>query len=178
MTESKSEASEAPKPKSKKGMILAILGAVVILAAGGGASFFFMRAKAATGIEGAQKPGGKAAKGGAEGSKGQPKADSHGVLALEPFIVNLAGDDGERYMKCTMRLVLDHFEAAEKAKADDLTITRIRDAMLGILSSHSFDQVATADGKESLRQEVRKRLNGILGEGEVTEVYFTEFIVQ
>jgi len=165
-------APEAAAPKKKgKGLLFIIAGVVLVAAAGGG--FFLLRPKAKS--EGAAA----AAEHGGGGHGEAAKApEARGVVSLEPFIVNLADAEGDRYIKCTMRIVLDSREAAEAVRADELSVTKIRDRMLTLLSSKSYGQVASAEGKETLRQEIQKQIDPVLATGKVSEVYYTEFIVQ
>ena len=53
----------------------------------------------------------------------------------------------------------------------------IRDVVIGALSDKRFEEVATQLGKEKLKQEINDLMNEVLEEGEVDEVFFTEFIV-
>jgi flagellar FliL protein len=161
------------KKKGKKGLLFILIGAVVLLGAGGGGAFYWMSRGGGKGPEKAVAEGEQGGPGGAERGGGR-----HGVLSLEPFIVNLADPEGDRYIKCTMRLVLDRPESAEAVKSDELAITRIRDRVLTLLSSKAFAQVATPEGKESLRKEIQTSVTSVLQSVEVSEVYYTEFIVQ
>ena len=163
-------APEAAAPKKKgKGLLFIIAGVVLVAAAGGG--FFLLRPKAKP------KDAAAAAEHGGHGEAAKAP-EARGVVSLEPFIVNLADAEGDRYIKCTMRIVLDSREAAEAVRADELSVTKIRDRMLTLLSSKSYDQVASAEGKEALRQEIQKQIDPVLATGKVSEVYYTEFIVQ
>ncbi len=177
MAEADAEAAP-PQEKSKtgkKGLVLALVGVVVLLGAGAGGAYIWMS-------KGSGKPAAPAAPAGegAHAGKGEAKekGGSHGVLSLESFIANLADPEGDRYIKCTMRLVLDRAEAAETVKSDDLAITRVRDRVLTLLSSKTFAQVATTEGKESLRKEIQEQVSSVLHDAAVSEVYYTEFIVQ
>ena len=164
-------APEAAAPKKKgKGLLFLVAGVVLVGAAGGG--FLLMRPKGKAEGASAAAHG----EGGEHGAAASPEA--RGVVSLEPFIVNLADAEGDRYIKCTMRIVLDTKEAAEAVKADELSVTKIRDRMLTLLSSKSYSQVASAEGKETLRQEIQKQIDPVLAKGKVAEVYYTEFIVQ
>jgi flagellar protein FliL len=180
MAEATAEAVPATaKKKSPVRLVLILVGAVVLLGGGAAGAYLMLSHKGGGAHEGKAAEE-KAAEGKASEApaKGEGAGESYGVLSLEPFIVNLADDGGDRYVKCTMRLVLDHQAVADAAKTDDLTITRIRDRVLTLLSSKAFAQVATPDGKESLRKEIQAQVNTILKSASVTEVYYTEFIVQ
>jgi flagellar FliL protein len=94
------------------------------------------------------------------------------LVPLETFLVNLAGVRGGRLLKVTMSLEVDSVDVqneVEKRKAE------IRDTILILLSSKSFDQVSSKDGKDFLREEVRDTLNSFLTKGKVKSVLFTEF---
>jgi len=57
-------------------------------------------------------------------------------------------------------------------------LPQIRDLLLTLLSSKTFDEVRTAEGKQQLREEIIARVNQVLDRDVVKAVYFTEFIVQ
>ena len=170
------EAAEAaPKKKSKMGLMLIVL-IVLVLGGGGAGAFFFMKSKGDTSKEasaGKEVGGATHAKKGEDGKEAEP-----GVLSLESFIANLADPEGDRYLKCTLRLEIDHRESAEAIKANDLVITKIRDRILTLLTSKTFAQIASADGKDTLREEIRKQLDPLLLGGHIEGVYYSEFIVQ
>src|SRR5439155_8418122 len=145
---------------------------VLVLGGGGVAAFVLLRPAAASraSAEGAKGEHGGGAKDG--------KTAERGVLSLESFIANLADSGGERYIKCTMRLEIDDRQTAEKLKTDELAITKIRDRILTLLTSKTYEQVASSEGKDTLRTEIAKQLEPILEGGHISGVYYTEFIVQ
>jgi flagellar basal body-associated protein FliL len=54
----------------------------------------------------------------------------------------------------------------------------INDAIITLLSTKSFDDVYTAEGKDILRNEIMQAVNSRLTEYHVIYVYFTEFVMQ
>ena len=56
----------------------------------------------------------------------------------------------------------------------------IKDAVIRVLSSKRVEQVLTVEGKEAMKEELIEGINDAIGfeEPPVTNVYFTEFIVQ
>ena len=54
----------------------------------------------------------------------------------------------------------------------------IRDKILRSLSSKSLEEVSTLKGKEKLGEEMMQELNGMLKDGEIKGVYFTDFVIQ
>ncbi len=52
---------------------------------------------------------------------------------------------------------------------------QIRDIILILLSSKTYDQVSNREGKDILRDEIRNTVNSFLTKGQVKRVLFTEF---
>lgn len=95
------------------------------------------------------------------------------VVPLETFIVNLAGSKGRKVAKVNMELEVqgDHaLDEIEKRKA------QIRDIIIIILSSKSYEDVSSREGKEGLRNEIKDTINSFLVQGKISNVFFTEFI--
>lgn len=95
------------------------------------------------------------------------------VVPLETFIVNLAESKGRKVAKVNIEIELkgdNVAEEIEKRKA------QVRDIIIILLSSKTYDEVSTKDGKEALRSEIREQLNAFLATGQISNVYFTEFI--
>lgn len=95
------------------------------------------------------------------------------LIPLETFIVNLAGSRGQRIVKINMELEVQN---PEVSKEIDKLRPKIRDIILFIVSSKTYAEVATREGKDSLRDEIRDQVNLFLTKGQVKRVYFTEFI--
>jgi Flagellar basal body-associated protein len=55
---------------------------------------------------------------------------------------------------------------------------KILDAVLSELSSSSFRQLLTPQGKRELKERIKRAVNRFLESGEVQEVYFTTFLAQ
>ncbi|TAK25344.1 MAG: flagellar basal body-associated FliL family protein [Chloroflexota bacterium] len=58
-------------------------------------------------------------------------------------------------------------------------IPAIEDAVTTVLSSKTYADLASAEGKDQAKKEIKDRVQRLLGDSEhVTNVYFTEFVVQ
>lgn len=55
---------------------------------------------------------------------------------------------------------------------------QVRDSILMILPSKRFADISSVEGKIALRDELLAGLNSFLLQGEVTKIYFKEFVVQ
>jgi flagellar FliL protein len=107
---------------------------------------------------------------------GQEQTASLGPLfPLDTFIVNLADAGRSRYLRVTMDL-----ELAAATDAGKLTkkLPQVRDSILMILPSKQFDDIASMEGKIALRDEIIAKLNTLFARSVVTNIFFTEFVVQ
>jgi flagellar protein FliL len=115
-----------------------------------------------------------------EGKEHQKAEKTAGILwPMEPFIVNLADNTGDRYLKAVIQLeVSGQEEGKENTKALDELKPKFRDCVLDILSSKSYSELMDINGKQRLRQDIAAKLNKILSKGKIVHVYFTEFVIQ
>lgn len=95
------------------------------------------------------------------------------VIPLETFIVNLAGAKGRKVLKVNMELEV---KGAEIVSEIDNRKAQIRDFIIIILSSKTYDEVSTKEGKDALRTEIKDNINTFLSKGKISNVYFTELI--
>ena len=54
----------------------------------------------------------------------------------------------------------------------------INDTVITLLSSKSFEQLYTTEGKEALRREIMEKIQSLMPHDELLGVYFTEFVVE
>ena len=112
----------------------------------------------------------------ATSENGKAQAAALGPLySLDTFIVNLADAGRSRYLRVTMDL-----ELADPTDAGELSerLPQVRDSILMILPSKQFDDIASMEGKIALRDEIIARLNSLFAKNVVTNIFFTEFVVQ
>ncbi|MFN8792388.1 MAG: flagellar basal body-associated protein FliL [Bdellovibrionales bacterium] len=99
------------------------------------------------------------------------------VVPMETFIVNLAGSKGRRVAKVNMELELKEAEGEGKIAAEiEQRKAQIRDIIIIILSSKSYEEVSSREGKDNLRSEIKDTINSFLTTGKISNVFFTEFI--
>jgi flagellar FliL protein len=106
-----------------------------------------------------------------------PKEDEDVVgklVPMETFLVNLAGTRGNKLVKINMELEVNNPKVEDEI---DHRKPQIRDIIIILLSSKTYDQVTTRQGKEALRDEVKDTVNSFLVKGKIKKVYFTDFIV-
>lgn len=132
-------------------------GLVLLLACGGGVYWAYFAA-----------PGAQAA----EPSK--PPA----VLPLEPFVVNLADPGGRRFIRLTLGLVVDGEEHVKAFTEDTILRTRVRSALIELIAQQTAESLINPDGKAALKKRVADAVTAHAGHLKVSDVLFTEFIVQ
>ena len=134
-----------------------------------GAGFFVLWGKVSSADPPDRKESSKAAQHSADPESIRP------TYPLETFIVNLADPGGKRYLRVKMDLEL----SSEKLKEEmGKRLPQIRNAILMIIPNKKFEDLATAEGKMILRDEIVVKLNTILKTGTITQLYFTEFVIQ
>ena len=167
--EEKAEGGEAAaEPKGGKKKLIIIIVAVLVLLGGGAGAFFALSGKG--GEEG--EDGEEIADEEEEGAEGEGELPG-AVFPLEVFIVNL-GVKGS-FLKTAIQL---EFATPEPPHTIETDVPKIRDGIIKILSSKTSSDILTVEGKEKLREELLKAVNGAMGSEEVVNLYFTEFIVQ
>jgi len=163
------EGAEAPGGKKKIVMIIGIIVGLLVLGGGGYYAYtnFFK-----------EKPAEEKPADGEETKEAAPveKDVNLGMMfPLDPFVVNLAGSEGKRFLKVTISLELSTPEVHLELKEN---IQKIIDSILVLLSSKAFEDVYSVQGKFKLKDEITTRVNRFLVVGHVKDAYFTEFIIQ
>ena len=98
------------------------------------------------------------------------------VFFLGDFTTNMATHDrAGKFVRVEIRLKMSNTDLADELKDKNIVL---RDAVIEEMSLKRFSQVSTQKGKMALKENIKKRLNDVLDDGEIEEVYFTKFIVQ
>ena len=163
------EGAEAAGGKKKIGMIIGIIVGLLVLGGGGYYAYInFFKEKPAE-----EKPvDGEETK---ETAPVEKDVNLGMMFPLDPFVVNLAGSEGKRFLKVTVSLELSTPEVNLELKEN---IQKITDSILVLLSSKAFEDVYSVQGKFKLKDEITTRVNRFLVVGHVKDAYFTEFIIQ
>ena len=106
--------------------------------------------------------------------RGSDYANIGPMYPLEPLTLNLLSDSGSRYVKCTIELE----QNSELLKTElDKKVAIIRDVIIRTLTAKTFEEISTSKGKERLKDELVGKINEILTDGFIKNVYFTDFVV-
>jgi flagellar FliL protein len=110
----------------------------------------------------------------AKASGGQENAMGT-IDQISDLVVNPAGTDGTRYLCTTVALETIDPRVSEEIKGRE---AQIRDVLIAILSRRTIAELADLGTRDSLREEIRAGVNGLLPDGEVVGVYFSNFVLQ
>ena len=147
-----------PAKKGKKKLIIIVAAVLLLLVIGGGAALFLLKKKAAA-----------AAADGDEATT-SASAEHHGdkpdlkhpptFLPLDPFVVNLADKDADRYAQIGITFEVEDPKFAEQMKA---FMPAIRNGILMILSHKSSAELLDRAGKEQLASEILRESARTMG---------------
>ncbi|MFG6416768.1 flagellar basal body-associated FliL family protein [Roseateles sp. DC23W] len=188
----------APKGGGNKKLIIILAAVVLLVVLGGGAALLLLKKKPVEeGEDGAE------AETHAPKAKAKPKSDHPPTFVpLDPFTVNLADKDVDRFAQIGVTLEVEDPKFAEQIKA---YMPAIRSNVLMVLSHKTAAELLTREGKEKLAKDImresvrpmgielededeeeppadapkkKKKKKKVQVESPVTQVLFSNFIVQ
>jgi len=109
---------------------------------------------------------------GANGQQASKQEVPEFYSASQDFTVRLAD---QHFLKMSMSLAIDDKKMEEEITA---RIPQIRDAVITICMGKKVDDLNNNKGKEKFAHEIKEQLNSFLTEGQIVEIYFTDFVVQ
>ena len=153
-------ADAVPAPAGKKKKLIIIIAAVAVLVLGGGGAAFMMKKKAADAAAAEEDgdTGHKPAKS-AAAAKHDPKAVPT-FVPLDPFTVNLADRETERYAQVGITLEISDAAIGDRIKS---FMPVIRNNILLALSDRTAADLLDRDGKKKLAEKIRRESSKALG---------------
>ncbi len=169
MADETEEIEEIQPPKKSPVMLIVIV--LNFLLAAGAVGYALTRG-GGDAASAAERPG-AAETGGPTGGPIDPS--TFATAEMKPFIVNLAGDDGNRYLKVAITARLRDEEARDRF---GLVAPAVRDKFIQYLTSLSFEDILAAEKKMAIKKDLVAAANEVMYRGDVLDVYFTEFVIQ
>lgn len=175
--------ASSPEPKSgkpsatgssKKTMIMGGGALLLVLAIAGGWMMMSGK-KSSTGAEESSGHGGE---------HGETKTAGEPIYkGLDPaFVVNLADDDGSRYLQVEVQVMSKDQGAID---AVELHMPVIRNQLLLLFSNRKMDELRSREARETLQkqalievQKILKDMAGKTGKNSIEALYFTSFVTQ
>ena len=94
------------------------------------------------------------------------------IVLMEPISINLQND---HFLKVVPALQL--VEGSDPALYEDGLSAKASDLIIESLGGQQMEVLATGEGRKTAKAELRKKLDSIF-EGDVIDIYFTEFVMQ
>jgi flagellar protein FliL len=156
------DAGAAPAKGGKKKLFIIIGAVVALLLVAGGGAVFYLKSKAAAAAaaeEGGEADGHKEKKAKAPAQVRDPKT-APTFVPLDPFTVNLADRDAERFAQVGLSLEVDDPKQGDAIKA---FMPVIRNNILMVLAHKTSTELLQRDGKEKLAREIQRETARALG---------------
>lgn len=96
------------------------------------------------------------------------------IMMLDDITVNLHASRGSRFLRLSIGLEVEDETVMGEIEARK---PEIRDVVITSVSGRRVDQLISVEGKEQLKEELKKRIDTKLQEGSVLKVYFSDFVV-
>jgi flagellar FliL protein len=154
------DASEVAPKRGKKKLIIIVAVVVALLGVAGGGAAVYMKKKAAAEAEAAaaaeddeEGDGHSTKKAAAKEHKKDEKHAPPVFVPLDPFVVNLADREADRFAQVGMTLEVNDAKVGDEIK---VYMPAIRNNVLLLLSHKTSQELMEPEGKEQLAREVRR----------------------
>jgi flagellar protein FliL len=111
--------------------------------------------------------------------KTEPLAPAQYVPLDPPFVVSFDEEDGTRYLQLQLQAMARSEKTIEEIKKH---APALRNSVLFLIGGYKLEELTTLAGKEKLRAELTTKANEVLAkngsEGQIEELYFTNFVIQ
>ena len=151
------------KPGGKKKLVIMVAVAAIVLGGGGvGALVYMKKQKAAAEAAAAAADGDDSdAAAPAKSEKKKEKGEKPVFVPMDPFVVNLADHEADRYAQIGITLEVPDEKVSEEIKT---YLPAIRNNILLLLAHKSSADLAGGDGKELLAKQIRHEALKAMGE--------------
>ncbi len=155
----KTPGKKQKKSKGKKFWLILVIVAVVLAGSGTGAYVYF------------HKPGVEAGE-----TKKKAKTAELESLEMGELIVNLAMDSSNHFLR--VNVVVEYPQ--DKKLTEEIKKKKhiISDSIITTLRSKSLSEIGSASSVQTLKSDILKEVNNNLYYGDITGIYFTDFLIQ
>lgn len=167
MAENEASAEET-KGGSKKLILIGLI-VLVLLAGAGAGAYFFLKGEDKSAEQMAEEKE-------AEEDAAAAMANMPGpMINIDTFIVNILDENNTRYLKSAISVECKNDLIAQQLEARR---PQMQDAILLLIGNKTYDELRDLQGKLQLRAELLHKLNSLLPKEGITNIYFTDFVVQ
>ncbi|ADZ92443.1 flagellar basal body-associated FliL family protein [Marinomonas mediterranea] len=164
--------AEDGKKGGKKKLIIILVAVLILLGGGGAAAYLFL-------FSGDEPLPEESSVDDAAAQAVQTDGPAIYLELDQPFVVDFMVSGRQRYLQLKMTL-----KSRDQVQIDAVKIHMplIRNSLVLLFSSQSFDELQTLEGKKALKQAALESVNNILtqetGVGGMQDVLFTNFVMQ
>ena len=94
---------------------------------------------------------------------------------LQGLIINPADSEGTRYLMLNIGIEAQDAGVLEQVDQMDMVI---RDKILKLLSQRTVRELSDINLRDEIKTELKQAINDILEDGEITRLYFTQYVLQ
>ncbi len=183
MAEEVDEAGEGEEGEKKKKPLLLIIIAVVVLLAGGGGAFFMLGGSedAEAIAEGSEDATATGTESESESESEEETVSKEAIyFSLDPaFVVNFQGKGRVRFLQVNIDGLTREAGIKEEVTKH---LPQIRNNIVLLLSSKTYEDLSTPEGKGKVRSEILVEIQKIMesetGKTAVENIFFTSFVIQ
>lgn len=93
---------------------------------------------------------------------------------LGDFVVNLSETGGYKYVKASIVVEISQDSLQEELEKRN---PQVRDVLISVLREQKLEELQDPEAR-IIKNQITNRLNQILTQGEITNVWFTELVIQ
>jgi len=149
------------KPGGKKKLVIMVAVAAIVLGGGGVGALVYMKKQKAAAEAAAAADDGDGDATPAKSEKKKEKGEKPVFVPMDPFVVNLADHEADRYAQIGITLEVPDEKVSEEIKT---YLPAIRNNILLLLAHKSSADLAGGDGKELLAKQIRHEALKAMGE--------------
>ncbi len=96
-------------------------------------------------------------------------------MELTDIIVNPANSEGRRLLMVSLGI-----ESIDPALLESITAREmvVRDTIIKILGRRTVEELAAIEQRNIIKDELLHAVNGVVTEGEISRMYFTQYVLQ
>lgn len=108
-------------------------------------------------------------------NSGPKNIDESEYVSIRHIVVNPYGTNGRRFLAMDMSIGVNNRSAVRELKNKD---AQLRDRINTFLSRKTVAELTNVVSKRKIKKDIIALLNRMLERGEVTEIYFTKYVLQ
>lgn len=97
------------------------------------------------------------------------------MYTLDNLILNPARTNGTRFLMLSVAFEVRNAQVSDQLKARD---AEVRDLVIGLIGAKTVDEIASVEGRDALKTELRDSVRAMMPRGSIGRVYLPQFVIQ